>query len=230
MRDIGYLWISEPNGHLHPFFNQDMIKNILFDFGGIFMDITREDSVKAFEQLGVYDANNLLDTYQQTGLFLELESGKVSRSEFVNRLNALYSLQVTQKEVEEAIHRFIWKCEDYKFDFLEKEIPKDIRLLMLSNTNAFIFPWVDEGKYLRNGRAVSSYFEKVYLSFQMGVCKPSEEIFTLLIEDAGIRPEETLFVDDSEANIRVANRLGFVTYLAENAEDWRPVIRKMVVR
>ena len=207
-----------------------MIKNILFDFGGIFMHIDREGPVAAFESLGVHDADELLDTYCQTGLFLLLESGRVSREEFVKRLNETYNISVTEQDIEQAVRRFITNVQEWKFDFLEEEIPSDVRVMLLSNTNNFIFPWVDEGTYLSNGRSVSSYFERTFLSYRMGVCKPEPEIFEKIIDESEIKPEETLFIDDGRRNIQVANELGFVTYLSENGEDWRPVLRKMLVR
>ncbi len=202
------------------------IKNLLFDFGGIFMRITRDDAVRAFEQLGIHDANKLLDPYLQTGLFLELEKGQISPQEFLNRINKKYQLNLTHQDVEQALYQFIWDCEDYKFDFIEEEIPSNIRVMLLSNTNGFIFPWVNSGKYLKNGRAVSSYFNKVYLSFELGVCKPDPLIFEKVIADAHILPSETLFVDDAKANIDVAAQLGFQTYLAKSGEDWRQSIRQ----
>jgi len=67
---------------------------------------------------------------------------------------------------------------------------------------------------------VEDYFEKTYLSFEMKMTKPEPEIFKAIIEDAGIEPKETLFIDDSEMNCKAAQNLGISTYTAKEGEDW----------
>ena len=70
-------------------------------------------------------------------------------------------------------------------------------------------------------RPLNDYFDKLYLSYEIGVTKPDREIFDRMVLDSGIRPEETLFVDDGKNNIVVGQELGFHTYQPLNGEDWR---------
>ena len=69
-------------------------------------------------------------------------------------------------------------------------------------------------------KGVQDYFEKTYLSFEMKMAKPEPEIFKAILDDAGIEPEETLFIDDSEINCKAAQNLGISTYTAKAGEDW----------
>lgn len=207
-----------------------MIKNLLFDLGGVFIEHTRAVCVERFEQLGVHDADNLLDPYRQSGLFLDLERGVHSEQSFAEELNKAYGLSLAPEQVRFAIHGFVHKIEDYKFDFIEQKLPKELRLLLVSNTNPYIWGMSQRGELLQNGRSFDSYFEKSYASFEMKLCKPEREIFERIIEDAQIKPEETLFIDDGPANTEMGRSLGFVTYCPDNGEDWRPVLEKMLIK
>lgn len=207
-----------------------MIKNILFDLGGVFIEHTRSICVSRFEELGIHDADELLDPYRQSGLFLGLESGKFTEKSFTDELNRTYQVHLTPDDIRYAIHGFVYQVQDYKFDFLEEGLPKEIHRLLISNTNPFIWNMAASGQLLKNGRNLESYFEKCYKSFEMGLCKPDRKIFEDIILDAGIRPEETLFIDDGPANTMMARQLGFVTYCPDNGEDWRPILEKMFNR
>lgn len=206
-----------------------MIKNLLFDLGGVFIELTRDEAVRRFEALGVHDANSLLDPYKQEGIFLGLESGKYNRHSFTQELNARYQLTLQPKDIEWALLGFVQNIQEYKFHFIETELPPHLRLLLISNTNPFVWEPAEQGLLLSNGRSFSSYFQHVTASFQVGHCKPELPIFHHVVEQTGIRPEETLFIDDGPANTALARQLGYITYCPENGEDWRPILRKMFI-
>ena len=91
-----------------------------------------------------------------------------------------------------------------------------------SNTNPIIqLEWAQTKEFTPAGRPLNDYFDKLYLSYEIGVTKPDREIFDRMVLDSGIRPEETLFVDDGKNNIVVGQELGFHTYQPLNGEDWR---------
>lgn len=98
-----------------------MIKNIVFDFGGVIADISREQAVKAFIRLGVKDADRILDKYHQTGIFQELEEGSLTEEAYRNELGKLCGRTLSWEEVQQAWLGFItgvdihgswniWKC------------------------------------------------------------------------------------------------------------------------
>lgn len=68
--------------------------------------------------------------------------------------------------------------------------------------------------------------DKMYLSYQIGYTKPDPRIFEFMLEDSGMNPEETLFVDDGKANIERGKELGLHVLLVENATDWREALIK----
>lgn len=207
-----------------------MIKNILFDLGGVFIELTKDECVRRFEALGIHDASKMLDPYVQNGLFLDLERGKHTEESFTEELNKRYGVSLSPNDVREAIHGFLDNVQEYKFDYIANDLPEELRLILISNTNPFIWNMASEGLLLKNGRSIESYFEQSFVSFQMGLCKPERQIFERIIKNSNLRPEETLFIDDGPANTAMARQLGFITYCPDNGEDWRPILNKMLNR
>ena len=177
-----------------------MIKNLIFDFGGVIAPISREQAVEAFRQLGVADADQRLDKYHQTGIFQELEEGKITPDEFQVKLG----------------HERLLDCL--------KELRKRYKLFVLSNTNPYVMDWACSPAFSSKGKPLSDYFDKLYLSYQIGVTKPDRQIFDFLIADADILPSESLFIDDGAGNVQAARQLGFQTYCPHNGEDWRDAL------
>ena len=206
-----------------------MIKNVLFDLGGVFIQLTRDESVRRFESLGIHNADELLDPYKQTGLFLQLESGAYTQQEFVDVLNKEYGVLLTTDDVMWALKGFVPIIQEEKFHFVREELSQKYRILLLSNTNPFVHSFAESEDFLSTHEPLHAFFEKVYASYELKVCKPDERIFYHIIQDAGIRPEETLFIDDGPANVMTGRKLGFVTYCPDNGEDWIPVLRKMLL-
>lgn len=205
-----------------------MIKNILLDLGGVLITLNHDRAVERFEEIGVHDAGSLLDPYLQSGLFLQLESGHLTEEEFVTALRERYGEQVTAEAVEHALLGFFERIDDEKFDYVYEVLKPRYRLFCLSNTNPIVSHTTMSPDFLKSGRLLRDHFEKLYLSFEMKVCKPDPKIFEMILEDSGIRPEETLFLDDGAANTAAARELGFVTYRPENGADWREAIDRIV--
>lgn len=206
-----------------------MIKNILFDLGGVFIRLTREESVRRFESLGVHDADAMLDPYKQSGFFLGLESGAYTEQEFTDVLNQHYRLRLAPQDISWALRGFVPMVQEEKFHFVREELSPRYRTLLVSNTNPFVHSFAESESFLSTHEPLRAFFEKIYVSYELKVCKPDRRIFDHIIQDAVIRPEETLFVDDGPANVATGRELGFVTYCPDNGEDWRPVLRKMLL-
>ncbi|WP_329904987.1 HAD family phosphatase [Porphyromonas pogonae] len=205
-----------------------MIKNIVFDLGGVLIHLNRDESVRRFEALGVKDADEMLDPYLQSGLFLKLEEGSLSGEEFREALKEHSKLEkLTHDDILYALKGFLEEVCIYKFDFIDK-LRKDYRIFILSNTNPYIMEYAEGDDFLPGGRKLSSFAEKVYASYQMKMVKPDKKIFEYMIKDGQIRPEETLFLDDSPANVKIADEMGFITYCPKNYEDWREPLKEIL--
>ncbi len=198
----------------------ERIKNIVFDFGGVIVNFSREAAVKKFEEIGVANANDLLDAYHQKGAFLQVEDGTISAEEFRVILSELAGKELTYEQVKEGWLGFMLDVPQYRLEYL-LELRKKYKLYILSNTNPYVMSWARSNDFTIAGRPLDDYFDKIYTSYELKAVKPGKSIFELMIKDADMVPGETLFVDDGPANIKMAKELGMMTFQPINGEDWR---------
>lgn len=206
-----------------------MIKNIVFDFGGVIADIDRDRAVQAFFQLGLEDAETRLDKYHQTGIFQELEEGKLTADEFRQKLSTLCGRELTMEETRRAWLGFFTGVDVRKLDYM-LELKKSYRVYLLSNTNPFVMSWACSPEFTTRGKSLADYCDKLYLSYQIGCTKPEPQIFHYMLKDSQIIPSETLFVDDGASNVRVGRELGMHTFQPENGTDWREELARLLGR
>lgn len=197
-----------------------MIKNLIFDFGGVIVDLERNNAVKRFEELGVTNAEELLDKYHQKGIFLEVEDGRIDADGFCKKLGELVNREISFEEAQYGWLGFMAGVPLYRLEYLE-ELHKMYNLYLLSNTNPFIMSWARSDKFTSLGKPLDAYFDKLYLSYQIGVVKPDQGIFDYMIKDVELNPAESVFIDDGSANIEMGKKLGFKTFQPINGEDWR---------
>lgn len=205
-----------------------MFRNIVFDFGGVIADLTREESVQAFEALGLKDADTILDKYHQTGIFQQLDEGKLDADGFRKELGKLCGKVPTEEQTVHAWLCFLKEIDVHRLRFIEELRKSSYRTYLLSNTNPFIMSWACSEAFSADRKPLDAYFDKLYLSYEMGCAKPSPEIFGKMIADSGIDPAESLFVDDSAVNAAAGRRFGFATLQPETGEEWRNALLDML--
>lgn len=200
-----------------------MIKNIVFDFGGVIADLDKQKAVEAFKSLGIQEAEKYLDPYLQSGAFLEVENGKTDAAGFIAAMQELSGRELSFAQVQDAWLAFITGISRKKLDYILSLRDRHYNTYLLSNTNPFIMDWACSERFPW-GLPLDAYFDKMYFSYKAGFTKPDERIFKYMLEDSGIKPDETLFVEDGKANIDTAGKLGFRTYCPLNGEDWRMTV------
>lgn len=214
-----YIWSL-----LHILLYMEKIRNVVFDLGGVLIDLDRDCAVRRFEEIGVADAERLIDAYEQKGIFLEVENGTIGTEEFCRKLSEHTGKELSFEDIKSAWMGFIVDVPQYKLDYL-LELRKQYNVYLLSNTNPIIQEkWARTSQFTPAGRSIDKYFDKMYTSYEVGVTKPDPAIFEFMIKDCGLIPAETLFVDDAKSNIDVARTMGFSTYQPMNKEDWRVAI------
>lgn len=204
------------------------IRNLIIDFGGVLIDLDRPRCIERFRQLGLRNVEEMLDICDKQGFFQQYEEGKITTAEFREQIrrqigkpvtDGEIGKPVTDDEIDAAWNSFLVGIPDYKLELL-LELRKDYVVYLLSNTNELHWLWSCEHAFRYKTFRAEDFFEQIYLSFEMQVAKPNAEIFQRVLDDADILPEETLFIDDSEANCRTAEALGISTYTPEAGEDW----------
>ena len=189
----------------------NQIKNIVFDLGGVVIDLDRDKAVEALTELGIKDADSLLGVYAQKGLFFQLETGEVTAAQFYDALLPQCKPGTTNEDIQNALEKFLIKIPVERLKLIRQLKEKGYRLFVLSNTNPIMFNhWIDNAFRVEN-LTINDYFDNIVVSFQERVCKPDKTIFENLLKRYRLDPDETLFLDDSEANCKAANEKGVKT-------------------
>ena len=203
-----------------------MIKTIIFDMGGVLLPIDITGAINHFKELGVANAAQLLDSYTQTGIFGDLENGSISDEQFRIELSKLAGRELSWQECQ-----YGWKGYFYLdgappavLDCLKELRCKGYRLIMLSNTNPFIANWLFSEDF-PGGQSLDKYFDAIYVSYKCHILKPDPAIFKLILDEEGLKADETLMVDDGPANIKGAVSVGMATFCPKNGEDWTGEIK-----
>jgi len=196
------------------------ITTIIFDFGGVLINLDLDRCIKQFKALGVQNFEENLSNFGQKGFFLQFEKGEIGVPEFCENVRKLAALPLTDQQIIDAWCLFLVDIPDYKIELL-LELKKKYRLLLLSNTNPLHIDISAVNEFARFGLKVEDVFDKCYYSYEMKMAKPDAEIFEALLTDAGVKPEECLFLDDGQKNIDQATKLGIQSYLVDVKEDLR---------
>lgn len=204
----------------------EQYSNIVFDLGGVVLDINRDRCVENLQKLGLKDAADLLDLYVQSGDFLALEEGTMSAAGFYDRLRARASQPVTDEQLTAAIDSFITGLPVHRLQALRKLREQGKRLYVLSNTNPIMYHGVIDRLFRQEGLSIRDYFDGEIVSFQEKVCKPKHEIFEILKRRYNLDGKETLFLDDSEKNCAASRECGIDAVLVSPGEEFCEILSK----
>lgn len=188
-----------------------MIKNIIFDLGGVVLNIDFQASANAFQNLGIKDFESLYSRAVQNSLFVDLEMGIISPIEFRHKIRMMSKLPLSDVQIDNAWNAIIL---DFPKDRLEliKRITEHYSCYLLSNTNKIHYDaYQDDLRLNHSIDGLESLFLKTWFSHNLKMRKPNLDIFEFAINDANIISDETLFIDDSIQNIESAKKLGFKT-------------------
>lgn len=185
-----------------------MIKNIIFDFGGVLYDIDHSRTKNAFRQLGISNFEQLYGHAVQTKIFEDFEKGEISPKEFRNALFNQIPVQVTDKELDDAWNALLLGFDPRRLNFVQK-ISNNYTLYLLSNTNQIHYKsYRAELESLNLKTCFDACFEKQYYSHQIGMRKPDEVIYQFVVSDSQLNPAESVFIDDYDVNIAAAKKMG----------------------
>ena len=184
--------------------------NLLFDLGGVIIDIERQNCVDAFVKLGLRNADSYFGLYAQTGPFMELENGSLNIEGFHTAIRKDLPEGVTDYQIDNAFQKFITGIPVHRLVALRELRAKGHNIYLLSNTNPIMWNGIIASEFAKEGLRREDYFDGMVTSYKARATKPDEKIFRYAIDYLGIDPAETLFFDDSEDNTKAAEALGFM--------------------
>jgi HAD superfamily hydrolase (TIGR01509 family) len=199
------------------------LKNIIFDLGGVLLNIDYKKTEQAFKDLGFDNFKEMYSQFTADELFANLETGKISNDDFYDRLTKEAKVKISRQEITDAWNKMLLTWRRESLAFIAK-LNKKYKVYLLSNTNAIHLEAFNEILKNETGRSegIDDLFAKAYYSHKISLRKPNNDIFNFVAKDADLKPEETLFIDDSKNNIEAAGKLGYKTHLLlpeENIED-----------
>ncbi|HEY4629490.1 MAG TPA: HAD family phosphatase [Flavobacterium sp.] len=200
-----------------------MINTIIFDFGDIFINLDKNATEDGLKKLGLSEWNDDLDQ-----LNLQFEMGEISREKFLLGIQK-HIPNASIKEILAAWNAILLDFPLYRLEFLQM-LSKKYRLFLLSNTDSIHIETFEHKVGVSFYSDFYQCFEKVYFSFEVGLRKPSPEIFNYIINNHELSPKRTLFIDDKKENTDVAHKLGLeVWHLKVGKEDIVDLFDKKII-
>ncbi|MHC1703551.1 MAG: HAD family hydrolase [Tenuifilaceae bacterium] len=188
------------------------IKNIIFDLGGVILNIDYHLTIDAFKKLGFDDFDTLFTQARQTGVFDKLDKGLVTPDEFRNGIRELAKKTFTDEQIDNAWNAMLLDFPVHRLKLLE-QIHSQYKTYLLSNTNQIHIEVYNQILFNTFGiKTLSLFFDKEYYSHVIHMRKPDAEVYELILNQNGLKAEETLFIDDSEHHIIGARKVGLNAY------------------
>jgi HAD superfamily hydrolase (TIGR01509 family) len=185
----------------------DGIKNIIFDLGGVIMEIDVKKTLKAFEKLGAKNIQEYFGHGFAASFFSDHEAGRISDEEFIAKIKKMLGGEVPDESVIEAFNALLLYFPPERISLL-KELKTRYRIFLYSNTNAIHYKEFSKIYRKTFSGALEDNFEKAYYSHILGHRKPETAGFELIIAENDLNPKETLFVDDALINVEGAIKAG----------------------
>ena len=193
-------------------------KNIIFDLGGVLLDIDLKKSISAFEKLGIENFEEMFSQFRADELFGKLETGMLNEHEFYSAIKKRTKVNITDREITNAWNALILDFRTESLDFLGK-IAAKYGLYLLSNTNSIHLKYFQRLFTKQTGKPLlDDYFTKAWYSHKLGLRKPEAAVFKFVLQEENLIAAETLFIDDTLINIETAQSMGFKTHHLKPAE------------
>lgn len=203
------------------------IRNILFDLGGVIINLDIPASSRQFEALGARDFSASFTQFQQTDTFDLFDKGLISPAEFRKEVNAALKLDLNDQDFDSAWNAMLLDFPEQRLSLLAGLKPK-YRTFLLSNTNE-IHVEAFEARLLKTRGLpnLDALFEKTYYSCRMGLRKPDRAIFERVLAENRLLAEETLFIDDSPQHVEGARQAGIHAFLLEKNKEVEALLREL---
>jgi len=184
------------------------IKAIIFDLGGVILDISVDKTRRAFEQLGVEEFEKMYSLKDANHLFQKLEEGKINDQEFYDEFRKSSGKKIRDDEIKSSWNSLLLQFRTGTLVALEA-LKKKYKLFLLSNTNLIHHHAFNKIFETQVGKgSLDSYFDRAYFSYQIGYRKPEPEAYEYVLKENNLSAIETLFIDDSLQNCDAAQKLG----------------------
>jgi len=195
-------------------------RNIIFDLGGVLLNINPLLSLNEFASISGTNHSELRRRLADEHIFEKFDTGQLDPSEFRSELCRIMNRKVNDKEIDRAWNILLLDFPLHRVQMLQ-QLKTNYRLFLLSNTNIIHFRHYTREFYNTYGIQMHDLFEKMFLSYEIGIHKPDAGIYSYVLRDAGLDPSECLFIDDSLPNINAAAMQGIAgIHITDHDVTW----------
>jgi putative hydrolase of the HAD superfamily len=193
------------------------IKAVILDLGVVIINIDQEKTLRAFERLGI----DLEDINESMPIFKQYEKGEISDEDFIRTLKTALKGSATEDQIIKAWNAMILDIPTHRFRLIEK-LREHYKVYLLSNTNSIHIKEIRDyiNTYHQN-EDWQNTFDKMFLSYEIGLRKPEPGFYEHVLNEINLKADETIFIDDSRANIKGAEKLGInCIWTQKGIDEW----------
>jgi FMN phosphatase YigB (HAD superfamily) len=203
------------------------IDNIIFDLGNVILNIDYQNTIDAFEKIGVIDASSFYSKSSQLNIFSQLETGRVSKQDFVLEIQK-FAPKASARQIINAWNAILQDLPNERLEVLKK-IKDKFKIFLLSNTNSIHIEKIIDNLGVKKYKEFYNLFDKVYYSHEIKLRKPNSDIFRLVIKENNLSIKNTLFIDDSIQHIESAKTIGLKTYHLDGEETMESIFPDIIL-
>jgi epoxide hydrolase-like predicted phosphatase len=203
------------------------IKNVIFDLGGVIINLDTNRTISAFNAISDKPFQKIYTQAGQTELFNLLDTGTISEKEFFTELKKEIGFSGNNEVLLQAWNAMLLDIPEKRLDVLV-EMKHNYNTYLLSNTCEPHIKAFERELYIDHGvKNFDDYFDKVYYSCRVGLRKPNKEIFEMVLSENNLKPEETVFIDDSAQHVQSAGNCGINSFLLEKNKEISTLLKEL---
>jgi len=184
------------------------IRTVIFDLGGVIIDLDLDSTIKAFTSLLDGRPTELDNLHFGNTFFQQHERGQIDNEDFRNQIRLLSKSPLSDESIDKAWNTMLLRIPKNRID-LVLALKKTHRVMILSNTNQIHIERLNRMLEESTGhKSLDIVFDQVYYSYRLKMRKPEPGIYELVLNENRLKPEETLFLDDNMENLEAAGKLG----------------------
>ena len=193
-------------------------KNIIFDLGGVILDLGIEKTIQEFKKIGIPDFDKLYSYFKSSKIFIDFELGKITPNDFRNQLRKFTNNNLSDEEIDFAWNTMIVNIPLERLQLLEK-LSERYRTFLLSNTNEIHLKCYNNIIKKKSGHfSLADIMEKAYYSHEIHFKKPDPRAYEYVLSKNDLKAKETLFIDDFNKNVDAAIKLGMKAFQLEDPD------------
>ncbi len=204
------------------------IKNIIFDLGGVIINLDMPRTNRAFEALGIAQFDSIFSQLSQTPLFDDFDKGVISEQAFFGAIKSQFSLPHPLEALEQAWNAMLLDFPAHRLQQL-LDYKQRYNTYLLSNTNATHIRCFE--KTLADSHSVANlqpFFNKVYYSCEIHLRKPDKAIFERVLQENGLQATETVFIDDTLMHVEAARSVGIHAHHLPKGHEFKAMLDELL--